>query len=201
MGNQTAVAMAGSSGHFELNVFKPVLIDNLLRSVRLLGDAAASFNSNCVAGITAKEDRIAHLLNQSLMLVTALNNKARPASLARVHCCGGRVHVGHGRARAAMQRATPAVRKQASIGSMLRAAAARPQSVCLRSVPYSHSLRKLCLAGTTKINDSHAETGDGMCTNGMESDPLSPRTCWAGAARHQLSRTDTAGRWHCTSDC
>jgi len=135
VGNQTAVAMAGSSGHFELNVFKPVLIDNLLRSVRLLGDAAASFNSNCVAGITAKEDRIAHLLNQSLMLVTALNNKARAA---RRHCtCAWlwvRVHVGHDGASAAMQRAAPEVREQASVGCMLRAASA--------ASPYSHTSRK-----------------------------------------------------------
>ena len=77
MGNQTAVMVAGGSGHFELNVYKPVLIDNLLRSVRLLADASASFSENCVAGIRAKEDRIVQLLNQSLMLVTALNNKAR----------------------------------------------------------------------------------------------------------------------------
>ena len=76
MGNQTAIMVAGSAGQFELNVYKPVLIDNLLRSIRLLADAAASFTEHCVAGIRAKEGNIAHLLNQSLMLVTALNNKA-----------------------------------------------------------------------------------------------------------------------------
>lgn len=76
MGNQTAIMVAGSAGQFELNVYKPVLIDNLLRSIRLLADAAASFTEHCVVGIRAKEGNIAHLLNQSLMLVTALNNKA-----------------------------------------------------------------------------------------------------------------------------
>ena len=86
MGNQTAVMVAGGSGHFELNLYKPVLIDNLLRSVRLLADASASFSENCVAGIRANEDRIAQLLNQSLMLVTALNNKAR-LGLPHVFLC------------------------------------------------------------------------------------------------------------------
>ena len=79
MGNQTAIMVAGSAGQFELNVYKPVLIDNLLRSIRLIADAAASFTENCVEGIRAKEGNIAHLLNQSLMLVTALNNKAGPS--------------------------------------------------------------------------------------------------------------------------
>jgi len=132
VGNQTAVAMAGSSGHFELNVFKPVLIDNLLRSVRLLGDAAASFNSNCVAGITAKEDRIAHLLNQSLMLVTALNNKARAARLSRVRGCGCGCVWGVGGPGRPCKRAAIGQRanKPAS-----HATAARAQSVCLRSIP------------------------------------------------------------------
>ena len=75
MGNNVAVSVGGSNGHFELNVFKPMLIAALLQSVRLLGDAAASFTTNCVAGIQADEPRIAKLLNESLMLVTALNNK------------------------------------------------------------------------------------------------------------------------------
>jgi len=73
MGNQTAVSVAGSNGHFELNVFKPVMIKNVLQSVRLLGDGARSFTKNCVVGIEANRKRIETLLNESLMLVTALN--------------------------------------------------------------------------------------------------------------------------------
>lgn len=74
MGNHVAATIGGSNGHFELNVFKPMLIRNLLHSARLLGDAAESFTDNCVAGIQANERRIAQLLHESLMLVTALNN-------------------------------------------------------------------------------------------------------------------------------
>jgi len=73
MGNQVAVSVGGSNGHFELNVFKPVIIRNVLQSVRLLGDAARSFTLHCVDGIVADETRIAKLMNESLMLVTALN--------------------------------------------------------------------------------------------------------------------------------
>jgi fumarate hydratase class II len=73
MGNHMTVTIAGSSGHFELNVFKPVIIYNVIQSIRLLGDAARSFTDNCVVGITANKDRIKQLLNDSLMLVTALN--------------------------------------------------------------------------------------------------------------------------------
>ena len=65
--------MAGSMGNFELNVFKPVIIYNVLHSARLLGDAARSFADRCVAGIEANTDRINQLMEQSLMLVTALN--------------------------------------------------------------------------------------------------------------------------------
>ncbi|KAK9916312.1 hypothetical protein WJX75_001129 [Coccomyxa subellipsoidea] len=75
MGNNVAVSVGGSNGHFELNVFKPMLINALLQSIRLLGDASASFTKNCVVGIQADEARISKLLNESLMLVTALNNK------------------------------------------------------------------------------------------------------------------------------
>jgi fumarate hydratase class II len=64
--------MAGSQGHFELNVYKPVMIWNLLRSIRLLGDACDSFAQHCVEGIEANERRIGDLLEQSLMLVTSL---------------------------------------------------------------------------------------------------------------------------------
>ena len=73
MGNHVAVSIAGSNGHFELNVFKPVIIHNVLQSVRLLGDAARSFTDNCVVGIEANKDRIKKLVGESLMLVTALN--------------------------------------------------------------------------------------------------------------------------------
>jgi fumarate hydratase class II len=73
IGNQTAVSVAGAQGHFELNVFKPVMIRNLLQSSRLLGDACVSFTDNCVDGIQANEERINSLLHESLMLVTALN--------------------------------------------------------------------------------------------------------------------------------
>jgi fumarate hydratase class II len=73
MGNHTTVTIAGSNGHFELNVFKPVMIYNLLQSIRLLADACRSFTDNCVVGIEANEARIKKLLNDSLMLVTSLN--------------------------------------------------------------------------------------------------------------------------------
>ena len=73
MGNHVAISIAGSQGNFELNVFKPVIIYNLLQSIRLIGDAAASFADNCVEGIKADVARIDELLNRSLMLVTALS--------------------------------------------------------------------------------------------------------------------------------
>jgi fumarate hydratase, class II len=73
MGNQTTVTIAGATGHFELNVFKPVIANSVLQSIRLLGDAAVSFTENCVVGITANRERIAQLVGDSLMLVTALN--------------------------------------------------------------------------------------------------------------------------------
>ena len=73
MGNHTAVTVAGSNGHFELNVFKPVMIYNLLQSIRLLADSSRSLADNCVVGIEANEERIAKLRDDSLMLVTALN--------------------------------------------------------------------------------------------------------------------------------
>ncbi len=73
MGNHVAVTIAGSNGHFELNVFKPVIIHNVLQSIRLLGDAARSFTDNCVSGIKPNNERIKMLVDASLMLVTALN--------------------------------------------------------------------------------------------------------------------------------
>ncbi|WP_026988797.1 class II fumarate hydratase [Fodinicurvata fenggangensis] len=73
MGNHTTASVAGSNGHFELNVFKPVLIYSLLQSAQLIGDGAESFLDNCIAGVEADEKRIEDLMYQSLMLVTALN--------------------------------------------------------------------------------------------------------------------------------
>lgn len=75
MGNNTAITFAGASGQFELNVFKPVMISNLLSSVRLIADGCRSFRLNCVDGITANADKIEKVLHESLMLVTALNPK------------------------------------------------------------------------------------------------------------------------------
>jgi fumarate hydratase class II len=73
MGNHVTVTVAGSNGHFELNVFKPVIIFNVLQSIRLLADACNSFTENCVVGIEPNKERIEKLLHESLMLVTALN--------------------------------------------------------------------------------------------------------------------------------
>jgi fumarate hydratase class II len=75
MGNHAAVAFAGSQGHLELNVFKPVMIFDLLQSIRLLSDASRSFADNCVLGIKANEKRLRQLMELSLMLVTALSPK------------------------------------------------------------------------------------------------------------------------------
>jgi fumarate hydratase class II len=74
-GNHTAITVAGSQGHFELNVYKPVMAYSMLHSIRLLADAAVSFTDNLVVGIKANEARIAELLDRSLMLVTALSPK------------------------------------------------------------------------------------------------------------------------------
>jgi len=73
MGNDVAVNIGGATGHFELNVFKPVIIYNILQSIRLIADGCESFTDNCVAGIEANEKNIKAHLNNSLMLVTALN--------------------------------------------------------------------------------------------------------------------------------
>jgi len=73
MGNNMAVTVGGSNGHFELNVFKPMMVANVLRSIRLLGDSCDAFVDKCVVGIQANRDQIDKLLHESLMLVTALN--------------------------------------------------------------------------------------------------------------------------------
>lgn len=75
MGNDVAVTVGGLQGHFELNVFKPMMAANLLQSAELIGDACVSFNDNCAEGIEPNTARIEELLNNSLMLVTALNTK------------------------------------------------------------------------------------------------------------------------------
>ena len=73
MGNDVAVGIGGASGNFELNVYKPLVIHNLLQSVRLLADGMASFDEHCARGIEPDRERIAELVARSLMLVTALN--------------------------------------------------------------------------------------------------------------------------------
>jgi fumarate hydratase class II len=84
MGNDVTIAVAGSGGFLELNVFKPVMIHNLLQSLRLLGDACRSFTDNCVSGIEPNSDRIAEHVDRSLMLVTALNPKIGYDNAAKV---------------------------------------------------------------------------------------------------------------------
>src|SRR5689334_9028084 len=83
-GNQASITFAGASGHFELNVFNPVMAYNFLQSVKLLGDAAISFTDNCVVGIEAREDNIKANLERSLMLVTALNPKIGYDNAAKI---------------------------------------------------------------------------------------------------------------------
>merc|ERR1712131_365933 len=73
IGNNAAVTFGGANGHFELNVFKPMMASNVLRSARLLGDGSVAFSERCLDGIEANRERIASLLTESLMLVTALN--------------------------------------------------------------------------------------------------------------------------------
>jgi len=92
IGNDTTVGVAGASGNFELNVFKPVIIYNVLQSIRLLADGAESFQTHCVAGIEANERNIAAHLENSLMLVTALNRKLgydKAASIAKAAYANG----------------------------------------------------------------------------------------------------------------
>tara|TARA_R110001583_G_scaffold77623_1_gene211191 strand:- start:26272 stop:27666 length:1395 start_codon:yes stop_codon:yes gene_type:complete len=75
MGNDVTITVAGTQGHYELNVFKPVMAANFLQSARLIGDSCGSFNENCAVGIEPNYARITELVNNSLMLVTALNTK------------------------------------------------------------------------------------------------------------------------------
>ena len=84
MGNHVAVTIGGANGHFELNVFKPVIAYNVLQSIKLLSDAALSFTEKCVSGIKPDLERIASLLGESLMLVTALNRHIGYDNAAKV---------------------------------------------------------------------------------------------------------------------
>jgi len=84
MGNDTAVSVGGSNGHYELNVFKPMMAANLLQSARLIGDACVSFNDNCAIGIEPNHDVIKRHLDNSLMLVTALNTKIGYEKAAKI---------------------------------------------------------------------------------------------------------------------
>jgi fumarate hydratase class II len=84
MGNQSAMTFAGASGHFELNVFNPVMAYNFLQSCRLIADASISFTDNCVVGIEAREDNIKAAMERSLMLVTALAPKIGYDNAAKI---------------------------------------------------------------------------------------------------------------------
>jgi fumarate hydratase, class II len=83
-GNHASLTFAGSQGHFELNVFNPLMAYNFLQSVQLLSDAAISFTDNCVTGIEAREDNIKAALDRSLMLVTALAPKIGYDNAAKI---------------------------------------------------------------------------------------------------------------------
>ncbi|KAB5591695.1 Fumarate hydratase, class II [Ceratobasidium theobromae] len=89
MGNNAGVSVAGSMGQFQLNVFKPMIIKNVLQSIRLLSDGCRSFTKNCVVGIEANEKRISQLLNESLMLATILNSHLGYDNVAK---CAKKAH-------------------------------------------------------------------------------------------------------------
>jgi len=84
MGNDATVGFAGSQGNFELNVFKPVMIHNVLQSTRILADACDSFRANCIDGLELDEARVTKLMKESLMLVTALNRHIGYDNAAKV---------------------------------------------------------------------------------------------------------------------
>jgi len=84
MGNDVAITVGGTQGHYELNVFKPVMAANFLQSARLIGDACVSFNDNCAIGIEPNHERIKEHLDNSLMLVTALNTKIGYEKAAKI---------------------------------------------------------------------------------------------------------------------
>ena len=83
-GNDVTISIGGLNGHYELNVFKPVMASNAITSAQLIGDACQSFNTNCAVGIEPNHERITQLLNNSLMLVTALNTKIGYENAAKI---------------------------------------------------------------------------------------------------------------------
>ena len=84
IGNSTTVDLAGSNGHFQLNTYKPVIAFNILQSVNLLSDGIKSFNKNCLKGLQANKEKIDNHLNNSLMLVTALNKSIGYDNAAKI---------------------------------------------------------------------------------------------------------------------
>lgn len=84
VGNDVAINVGGMTGHFELNVFKPMMIYNFLMSARLIADSTNSFNSNCIRGLDVNQPRISEHLNNSLMLVTALNTRIGYDNAAKI---------------------------------------------------------------------------------------------------------------------
>ena len=84
IGNHNGITMAGSHGHFELNVFKPLIIHNILQSIHIMSDSSKSFAKYCIKGIKADKNRIQYLLDNSLMLVTALSPKIGYDNAAKI---------------------------------------------------------------------------------------------------------------------
>ena len=84
IGNHNGITMAGSHGHFELNVFKPLIIHNVLQSIQILSDSTKSFANYCVSGLKADKNRIKYLVDNSLMLVTALSPKIGYDNAAKI---------------------------------------------------------------------------------------------------------------------
>jgi len=84
IGNHNGITMAGSHGHFELNVFKPLIIHNILQSIHIMADSAKSFSNYCIKGLKADKKRIKNLLDNSLMLVTALSPKIGYDNAAKI---------------------------------------------------------------------------------------------------------------------
>ena len=84
IGNHNGITMAGSHGHFELNVFKPLIIHNILQSIHIMADASKSFANYCIKGLRANKKRIKSYLDNSLMLVTALSPKVGYDNAAKI---------------------------------------------------------------------------------------------------------------------
>ena len=84
IGNHNGITMAGSHGHFELNVFKPLIIHNILQSINIMSDSSAAFSNYCIKGLKPNKKRIKNLLDNSLMLVTALSPKIGYDNAAKI---------------------------------------------------------------------------------------------------------------------